>query len=527
MLLHVLVFAPFLAALLMVAASHHDYRSASRLAVLFAAALTVGSVMLIAAGSVSTTPHEWFFIPGCNATVYYVLASHGFGAWLVFLSSIVGLAALIAARSALEAHYRNFAVGVFALMGALNGTFLAGDAVLFFFFFEAMVVPAAVLIGAYGGSDRKSAALNFAIYTLAGSAPMAIALWYILAKAGSSNPFAIMLTIQMLPAHTQNILFWCFALAFWVKTPLFPFHGWQAQTYAEAPAPLSAILTGVMSKAGVFGFLYWVIPLFPMDDVANKMMWLGLLTAVYGSLMALRATDAKKLLAFSSMGHLGLAVAGLFALSASTLPAVLVLLVGHGLSASAQFLLTGVAERFAGSRKLADMGGLARRNPVFGFFFGFSGIAAIAIPGTVGFIGEFLVLLSLWSVGGLPAIVAGFCIILSAAYMLRFIQAVLFGKAKGSLAKAPVQRFLIGDGLAVVPLLILLLVFGFHPAPIANSVSMPTAEENSTDGGYDESWENAPDVAGDSTAADAVLEDSLVTGTDSVSAAQEVPENAR
>lgn len=497
MLLHILVFAPFLAALLMVAASGRDPKSASRLAILLGSGLVVASVLLILAGSTATNPVEWFFIPGCDATVYYVLASHGFGAWMVFLSCVVSLAALVAGKSAFGENYRNFAVGIFALVGAMNGTFLAGDAVLFFFFFEAMVIPAAVLIGAYGGKDRKSASLNFAIYTLVGSAPMAIALWYLLAKAGSSNPFALMLAIQSLPAKVQSILFLCFIIAFWVKTPLFPFHGWQAQTYAEAPAPLSAILTGVMSKAGVFGFLYWVIPLFPMDHVADKMMWLGLLTAVYGALMALRAKDAKKLLAFSSMGHLGLAVAGLFTLSSSTLAAVLVLLVAHGLSASSQFILMGVAERFTGSRQLNDMGGLVSRNPVFSFFFGFAGIAALAVPGTVGFIGEFLVLFSLWSVGPLPALVAGICIVLSAAYMLRFIQAVLFGKPKATLTnEAPVTKFSVADAFAVAPLLVMLLAFGLHPAPIVNSVSMPAAEEEESvnSDGYGDGSASEPSV---------------------------------
>jgi len=221
------------------------------------------------------------------------------------------------------------------------------------------------------------------------------------------------------------------------------------------------------------------------------------LTAVYGALMALRAKDAKKLLAFSSMGHLGLAVAGLFTLSSSTLAAVLVLLVAHGLSASSQFILMGVAERFTGSRQLNDMGGLVSRNPVFSFFFGFAGIAALAVPGTVGFIGEFLVLFSLWSVGPLPALVAGICIVLSAAYMLRFIQAVLFGKPKATLTnEAPVTKFSVADAFAVAPLLVMLLAFGLHPAPIVNSVSMPAAEEEESvnSDGYGDGSASEPSV---------------------------------
>ncbi|MCK9183128.1 MAG: NADH-quinone oxidoreductase subunit M [Fibrobacteraceae bacterium] len=523
MLLYTLVFAPFLAALLMVAASGKDYRAASRLAIILSSLLFIASLGLLASGDAATNPVEWFTIPGANATVSFAFSSHGFGAWMVFLSNIITLAALVASRKTMGGNYRNFAVGLFALLGALDGTFLSADAVLFFFFFEAMVFPAAVLIGAYGGTERHSAALNFAIYTLAGSAPMAVALWYMISAAGSSNPFALLLAVQTLPEHTQTILFWCFAIAFWVKTPLFPFHGWQAQTYAEAPAPLSAVLTGAMSKAGVFGFLYWVIPIFPMDRVANVMMWLGLVTALYGALMAIRATDAKKLLAFSSMGHLGLAVAGLFTLSSSTLAAVLMLLVAHGLSSSALYILAGSAERFAGSRRLEKMGGFASRYPVFGFFFGFAGIAAVAIPGTAGFVGEFLVLFSLWNVGVWPAIVAVICIILTAVYMLRFIQAVLFGVPHEDLSKETEKlRFPISDALAVAPLLLLLILFGLHPSPVTDSVSVPSVEnEPATADVMDEDIDTTAvdEAALDSLSADSANADTATLASDSAAKA--------
>ena len=169
-------------------------------------------------------------------------------------------------------------------MGAMNGTFLAADAVLFFFFFEAMVFPAAVLIAGFGGADRKKAAMTFAIYTLVGSAPMMVALWYLLTVADNSLVLSLAVAIQNLEPSMQVTLLVCFLLAFLVKTPLFPFHGWQAITYAEAPAPLSAILTGAMSKAGVFGFIAWILPIVPLSmDMVDSMLWLGLFTAIYGS----------------------------------------------------------------------------------------------------------------------------------------------------------------------------------------------------------------------------------------------------
>lgn len=471
MLLHLLVLAPFAAAIFMVATSKEDPRSSFRLAFLFGLGFLVLSLMLVAGGNQATTPVEWFKIPGCKGPVYYYLYSHGLGAWMVFLSCALSLVALISAKVTASKNYRNFAIGIFSLMGAMNGTFLAADAVLFFFFFEAMVIPAAILIAGFGGKDRAKAAMTFAIYTLVGSAPMMVALWYLLTLADNPLLLSLAVALQGIPESAQMLVLLSFLLAFLVKTPIFPFHGWQAITYAEAPAPLSAILTGAMSKAGVFGFIAWVLPIFPLSmNVVSTMMWLGLATAVYGALMALRATDGKKLLAFSSMSHLGIAVAGVFSLSEAMLPAVLVLLVAHGISAGAQFFLMGIAERMSGTRELDKLGGLASKKPVFSTLFGGAGIMSLAVPGTAGFVGEFAVLLALWDMGPLAALVMGFTMILSAAYMLRFIQKVIFGKQNNEYDAGPRTSGIEGSAIGVM--IALLLVFGFHPAFITNSLHL-------------------------------------------------------
>ena len=471
MLLHLLVLAPFVAAVLMAATSKEDPKSSSRLAFLFGYAFVALSIALIASGNQATEAIEWFHIPGAKGSVYYYLYSHGLGAWMVLLSTSLSLVALMTARNTLDTNYRNFAIGIFALMGAMNGTFLAADAVLFFFFFEAMVIPAAILIAAYGGKERTKAAMTFAIYTLVGSAPMMVALWYLVTVADNSLVLSLAVALQNLDPAVQSTLLACFLLAFMVKTPIFPFHGWQAITYAEAPAPLSAILTGAMSKAGVFGFIAWILPIFPLSmEWVDTMMWLGLLTAVYGAMLAFRATDGKKLLAYSSMGHLGLAVAGVFSLSESMLPAVLVLLVAHGLSAGAQFYLMGIAERFAGTRDIEQLGGLAKRNPVFGSLFGFVAVLSLAVPGTAGFVGEFTVLMSLWDMGPLPALAAGLCLILSAAYMLRFVQKVFFGPPARQYEDGKRMTALEGSSIGIMG--VLLLVFGMHPAFITNALQL-------------------------------------------------------
>ena len=471
MLLHLLVLAPFAAAILMMATSKEDPKSSSRLAFLFGFAFVALSIALIATGNQATEAIEWFRIPGAKGSVYYYLYSHGLGAWMVFLSTTLSLVSLITGRNTFEKNYRNFAIAIFALMGTMNGTFLAADAVLFIFFFEAMVFPAAVLIAGFGGKERRKAAMTFAIYTLVGSAPMMVALWYLVSIADNSLVLSLAVALQRLDIPMQVTLLACFLLAFMVKTPIFPFHGWQAITYAEAPAPLSAILTGAMSKAGVFGFIAWILPIFPLSmELVDAMLWLGLLTAVYGALVALRATDGKKLLAYSSMSHLGLAVAGVFSLSESMLPAVLVLLLAHGLCAGAQFYLMGIAERFAGTRDIEQLGGLASKNPVFSSAFGFIAVLSLAVPGTAGFVGEFTVLMSLWDMGPLPALAASLCLILSAAYVLRFVQKVIFGKPAREYTDGKRMTALEGSSVGIMG--ILLLVFGMHPAFITNALQL-------------------------------------------------------
>ena len=414
MLLHLLVLAPFAVALLMVVNSKEDYKAATRMAILFGLLFLGMSVALIASGNTATTPVEWFKIPGCKGPSYYYLYSHGLGAWMVFLSCGLSLVSLISARGILGANYRNFAIGIFALMGAMNGTFLAADAVLFFFFFEAMVIPAAILIASFGGEKRKQAAMTFAIYTLVGSAPMMVALWYLLTIADNSLLVSLAVAIQSVPESTQLALLMSFLIAFIVKTPIFPFHGWQAITYSEASAPLSAILTGAMSKAGVFS------------------------------------------------------------LSEAMLPAVLVLLVAHGISAGVQYYLIGVAERMTGTRNIDEMGGLAHKNPAFSFLFGAAGVMALAVPGTAGFIGEFSVLLSLWDLSAVCAGIMGFVMILSAAYVLRFIQKVIFGNPAREYTEGKRAGHL--EGFAYGVMLVLLLVFGFHPSFITNSLNLNEEE---------------------------------------------------
>jgi len=362
---------------------------------------------------------------------------------------------------------KKFAVGLLALEGTIIGAFLsAKNLVQFLFFFEAMIFPAAVMIALYGGLKRRHATIAFSIYTLAGSIPLLFGAWYLIIKAGSDDIGILIETARGLPLATQSSLFIAFAIAFAVKTPVFPFHGWQGISYSESPYPLSAILSGAMAKVGIFGFAVWTIPLFNNIDYTFCLIPIALFSALYGAALAFKQTNIKRILAFSSMSHLGFALAGLFCRDEVVNAGVAVMLVGHGLTAGALFFFGGIAQKWTGSTNIKYYGAFASTNPIYASIFGFLSIAAIAVPTTVGFVGEFLILQGLFN-SGLPlfGLIGGICIICSAAYMLRLIKHVLLGPV-------PVRDYVAlskYEGVAAVPIIILIFYFGLHPAPILNS----------------------------------------------------------
>jgi NADH-quinone oxidoreductase subunit M len=325
------------------------------------------------------------------------------------------------------------------------------------------------LIALFGGRDRRRAATLFLVFSLAGSAPMFVAIWWI-ATIPASTGLAASLdfhSLQALLAHadpaTRNLLFWAISLAFLVKLPVVPLHLWQADAYSEGPAAGSALLTGVMAKIGLYGFLRIVLPLFPQEFEAHAHVFLGLglATVLAGALLALRQREARRVLAFSSLSHLGLGLAALAGKpSPEAIAGVTLLMVAHGLSAAALFYLIGTAETWSRSRHLDEFGGLAKTAPLFAVLFALVALASVGLPGTAGFVAEFLLIFSIWKAWGiLIGIVAGTTVILSAAYTLRMVQKVLFGE--------PTSETHVSQDLpAIVPLVVALIVFGFMPGPI-------------------------------------------------------------
>ncbi|MDR3001495.1 MAG: NADH-quinone oxidoreductase subunit M [Fibromonadaceae bacterium] len=466
MLVLFLLILPFLCSGLMLASSSRDANSSFRTGVLCTAKPLLLATALIFMGG-QQIESSWFSFLGLD--IEFSLYGHGLSLWMVWLTTLLCFLAFIYSKSALSLGIKKFAVCLLVLEGTMIGAFLsAQNLVQFLFFFEAMILPTAILIALYGGLKRRRAVITFSLYTLSGSIPLLVGAWYLIAKAGSDNIFAIAETLKTLPPATQTFWFIAFAISFAVKTPIFPFHSWQGISYSEAPYPLSAILSGVMSKVGVFGFAAWVIPIF-YEQVFEYDLYLisfALFSALYGGILALRQTNVKRLLAFSSMSHLGLAVAGLFCLDEVVDAGVAVMLVGHGLTASGLFFFSGIVQRWTGSTNIKHFGAFASTNPVFASIFGFLSIAAIAVPCTVGFVGELLVLQGLFNSGfAFFAVIGGMCIICTAAYMLRLMKNVLFGPVPES---SRISLFKL-EAVAAVPIIALILYFGLHPTPILNS----------------------------------------------------------
>jgi len=472
-----LLAAPFAAALFLAFGSSKEGQSSSRLALFLSLLVAAAAFPLVLCGGCATEAVDWFRIPGIAAPVRFQLGSDALSAWLIQLAAWLTPAALWASRGLVRERMREFAVWTFVLQGTIFGSLLATDMVLFFLFFEAMLVPSFVLISGFGGRRRKQASLMFVIFTALGSAPLMIALYFLAAighgsdLAGLSSRMGLISNFGMLPPTLALTLFLAVVVAFAVKTPLLPLHSWQADTYAEAPAGTVALLSGAMAKIGVYGFLRFVIPLFPVEShkYAGWFVLAGLLAVIYGALVALAQSDFKRLMAFSSLGHLGLVVAGVFTFAPEGIKGAMILMVAHGLSAGGLFLVLGYAERWKRSRHLDDFGGLATTSPVFSVLLVCLVLAAVGLPGTAGFVGEFLILKALWASNGPgAAFLGGLGVILSAAYALRMVQKLLFGKP--ALPQEGNTDVTTGEVFAILPLIAGLVVLGFWPTPVTRLI---------------------------------------------------------
>jgi NADH-quinone oxidoreductase subunit M len=408
--------------------------------------------------------------------VTYRLGVDGVSLLLVLLTAFVmPLAVLASWEQAVRP--KGFFASLLVLETTLIGVFLALDLILFYVFFEVMLVPMYALIGIWGSENRRCAALKFFLYTIAGGLLMLVAILYLyFAAGGTTFDYDAIRAQAVLGPMEQTLLFLAFFLAFAIKVPLFPLHTWLPDAHTEAPSAGSVLLAAVMLKIGGYGFLRFSLPLFPDATVqlAPVILGLGVAGVLYGALVAMMQRDVKRLVAYSSVSHLGFVVVGIFALSVAGAAGSVVQMVNHGLSTGALFLLVGFLYDRTHSRRIADYSGLARTMPVFGGLFLITALSSLALPGLNGFVGEFPILLGTYQTFPWAAVASAFGVILAALYLLWAYQRMFHGPVAGRAVDA---RDLTAREVAVmVPIVALMIGIGLYPKPLYDRVN-PTVEQ--------------------------------------------------
>jgi NADH-quinone oxidoreductase subunit M len=417
--------------------------------------------------------------------VGYRIGLDGLNVLLVSLTAFLGPLVVAGAWSAVRNDVKLFHVMVLFIQFAMLGTFLAQDLFLFYVFWEAMLIPMFLIIGLWGGERRIYATLKFVLYTAFGSILMLAALIYLVIytheSLGHLSFDLRLISGAQLPLNTQLWLLSAFALSFAIKVPMFPLHTWLPDAHVEAPTTGSVILAGVLLKMGTYGFMKLGFPLFPEGARAMMpvIMTLAVVSIVYGACLALVQTDIKKIIAYSSISHLGYVMLGLASLDLIGIQGAILQMVSHGLVAGGLFLMVGMIYERTHSRAVADYGGLARMLPVFSVFFTILTLASIGLPTTSGFAGEFMALLGAFNAAwpahlagnDLPlalAVIAVSGVVLGALYMLRLAQRILFGAARAP--HAPLTDLNARESAILVAIVVAIFAIGLFPGgPLAKT----------------------------------------------------------
>ena len=430
----------------------------------------------------STGEHlTWIAAYGIN----YSLDVDGISLLLVLLTSLL-TCICIAASFQIESKVKQYMAFMLLLECGILGVFLASNLFLFYIFWEVMLIPAYLLLGIWGGERRIYAAFKFVIFTSVGSFLMLagiIALGYFHQQAaGTGCGYTLDLNILLnqgqscqgvLDNTKQLWLLLAFASAFAVKVPFVPFHSWLPDAYSEAPAPVTAMLAGAMSKTGAYAFLRLCIPLFPQaaQTLAPFFSILAVVSILYCAVLALVQTDLKRLLGYASISHLGIVMLGMFAFTTQGVEGSVLQMVNHGITIAALFLLVGFLETRTGTRRLSQFGGLSARVPWLATIMAIAALSALGLPGLNSFAGEFLVLLGVFRVNVVFGVLGAAVIVPSAWYVLRFLQGVMQGPrpqeglVAASLRKGALTDISLAEFCTVAPLLILIIYIGMQPAP--------------------------------------------------------------
>jgi NADH-quinone oxidoreductase subunit M len=403
--------------------------------------------------------------PWLAGTITYTMGVDGISLPFVILTTALMPIAILASWTAIGRRVREYMIAFLVLETLMVGTFCALDLVLFYLFFEGGLIPMFIIIGVWGGPRRVYASFKFFLYTFAGSVLMLLAIMALYWDAGTTDIPTLL--HHAFPRSLQAWAWFAFLASFAVKLPMWPVHTWLPDAHVEAPTAGSVILAAILLKMGGYGFLRFSLPMFPQASVefAPLIYALSVVAIVYTSLVALMQEDVKKLIAYSSVAHMGFVTMGIFAMTAQGVAGGIFQMISHGIVSAALFLCVGVIYDRMHTREIAAYGGLVNRMPLYAFAFMVFTLANVGLPGTSGFIGEFLALIGTFRVNNWVATLAALGTILSAAYALWLYRKVIFGKLEKT------SLFAIKDigwrEIAVLaPLVILTIVFGIYPKPV-------------------------------------------------------------
>jgi NADH-quinone oxidoreductase subunit M len=399
--------------------------------------------------------------------IFYHLGVDGISVWLLMLTTLISPIAILSSFSAIQERVKLYYIFMLLMQTAMTGVFLALDLFLFYVFWEFSLVPMYFLIGIWGGPRRVYAAIKFFLYTMAGSVLMLLAILYLGLEGGTfSVPELVAQNSKWMGSTVELLLFLGFASAFAVKVPIWPLHSWLPDAHVEAPTAGSVILAGILLKMGTYGFLRINLPLFPQvsKDAAPAIVILAIIGIIYGAMVSYAQTDVKKLVAYSSVSHLGFVMLGIFALNTAGLEGGILQMVNHGISTGALFLLVGVLYERRHTRDMGRFGGLWKIMPLYGTIMLIVSLSSMGLPGLNGFVGEFIILQGAFAVNWVWAAVAATGIILAAVYILTMFQKIFLGKSNDPENEKLVDQPLRWHELvALVPLVVLIFWIGLFP----------------------------------------------------------------
>ena len=408
--------------------------------------------------------HEWIH----NYGIHYKLGLDGLSFWLVLLTTFLTPITILSTWRAIDNRVKEFQVAMLVLETAMLGTFVALDLFLFYVFWEIMLIPMYLIIGVWGGERRIYAAIKFFLYTAVGSLLMLvciIGLVYFHQKHTGQITFDLLkLYGTQMPRVYEILFFAAFALAFAIKVPMFPLHTWLPDAHVEAPTAGSVILAGILLKMGTYGFFRFAMPLFPEGSAyfTPLIVTLSVIGIIYGALVAMVQPDIKKLVAYSSVSHLGYCMLGLYVLTRQGVEGSVLQMINHGISTGALFLLVGIIYERRHTRLIKEYGGIAKIVPIYSTIFLIVTLSSIGFPTTNGFIGEFLILLGAFKVNKVAAVLAATGVILGAVYMLWMVQRVFYGEVTNP-KNLTLKDMNFREVVYMLPLIALIFWIGLSP----------------------------------------------------------------